>query len=51
MATKEDLIRVFEDTERLCRENERLKSSIAASVEGDEALSRGEDARGPRAEI
>lgn len=34
MATKEDLIRVFENTEKMYQENERLKGAIKSSVEG-----------------
>ena len=34
MATKEDLIRVFEDTEQHCKENERLRKAIEASIKG-----------------
>lgn len=34
MATKEDLIRVFENTEKMYQENERLKEAIKSSVEG-----------------
>ena len=34
MATKEDLIRVFEDTERMYQENGRLKEAVKTSIEG-----------------
>ena len=34
MAAKEDLIRVFEDTERMYQEDERLKEAIKSSIEG-----------------
>ncbi len=34
MATKEDLIRVFEDTEQRYKENERLRKAVEASIKG-----------------
>lgn len=34
MATKEDLIRVFEDTERMYQTDERLKEAVYCSIEG-----------------
>lgn len=34
MATKEDLIRVFEDTERMYQTDERLKEAVNFSIEG-----------------
>ena len=34
MAAKEGLIRVFEDTERMYQDDERLKKAIKSSIEG-----------------
>ena len=42
MATREDLMRVFEDTEQWYRENAELKASIQASIQGTEFYAEGD---------